>query len=248
MASLTVGGSERPVCGPCRRVVLATVVGGEQRPKPTGGAWAQELEDPSTRLVYLIRPALEGMRHATAALFGPDNPVADDIGAAYEALFTLNCELEDHAAVHLAARARSAVAGLAETVATVYINAEAERMGQLAREVADIARTRRAWASVPAPVLGVLRELSEVCLDMAVKAAIVVESHGKIGVAEADRGHEADRLAQSLFQQLLSRPDGIDVYAAIDLTLAARAYERYAEHAVAVAHRAALLAVGAPRS
>ena len=39
-----------------------------------------------------------------------------------------------------------------------------------------------------------------------------------------------------------------DVHAAIDLTLAARAYERYAEHAVAVAHRAALLAVGAPRS
>ncbi|HWS93171.1 MAG TPA: hypothetical protein VN306_11970 [Mycobacterium sp.] len=29
-------------------------------------------------------------------------------------------------------------------------------------------------------------------------------------------------------------------------TLAARAYERYAEHAVAVAHRAALLAVGTP--
>ena len=53
---------------------------------------------------------------------------------------------------------------------------------------------------------------------------------------------------QSLFQQLLSWSAGIDVDAAIDLTLAARAYERYAEHAVAVAHRAALLAVGAPRN
>jgi phosphate transport system protein len=148
----------------------------------------------------------------------------------------------------MAARARSAVAGLAATVAAVHINAEAERMGQPAREVADIAHTRRAWASIPAPLLSVLRELSEVCLDIAVKAASVVESHGKVGVAEADRGDEADRLEQSLFEQLLSRSAGIDVHAAIDLTLAARAYERYAEHAVAVAHRAALLAVGAPRS
>ena len=228
--------------------MLVTVVGGEQRPKPIGGAWAQEFEDPSTQLVYLIRPALEGMRHATAALFSPDHPAANDIGAAYEALFTLRRELEDQAAAHMAARARSPVAGLAATVAAVHINAEAERMGQLAREVADIAPTRRAWKSIPAPLLGVLRELSEVCLDIAVKAANVVETHGKVGVAEADRGDEADRLEQSLFEQLLSRPAGMDVHAAIDLTLAARAYERYAEHAVRVAHRAALLAVDAPRS
>lgn len=226
--------------------MLPTVVGGEQRPNPIGGARAQEFDGTSTRLVYLIRPALEGMRHATAALFGPDHPAADDIDAAYESLFTLRHELEDQAAAHMAAHAHSTVAELPATVAALHIHAEAERMGQLAREVADIARTRRAWASIPAPLLGVLRELSEVCLDMAVKAANVVESHGKVDVAEVDRGDEVDRLEQSLFQQLLSWSAGIDVHAAIDLTLAARAYERYAEHAVAVAHRASLLAVGAP--
>jgi hypothetical protein len=162
-ASASAGGSERPVCGPCRRVVLATVVGGEHRPKPIGGAWAQGFEDPSTRLVYLIRPALE--------------------------------------------------------------------------------------PSIPAPLLGVLRELSEVCLDMALKAADVVESHGEVGVAaEADRRDEVVRSERSLFARLLPLSAGIDVDAAIDLTLAARTYQRCAEHAVAVAHRAALLAVGAPRN
>jgi phosphate transport system protein len=228
--------------------VLPTVVGGEQRPNPIGGARAQEFEDPSNRLVYLMRPALEGMRHATAALFGPDHLAADDIGAAYESLFILRHELEDQAAAQMAAGARSTVAELPATVAAVHIHAEAERMGQLAREVADIARTRRAWASIPAPLLGVLRELSEVCLNMAGKAATVLESRGKIGLAEVDRGDEVDRLEKSLFQQLLAWSAGIDVHAAIDLTLAARAYERYAEHAVAVAHRAAWLAVGTPRN
>ena len=159
------------------------MVAGEQRPKPIGGAWAQKFEDPGTRLVYLIRPALEGMSHATAALFGPDHPAADDIGAAYEALPTLRHELED--------------------------------------QTADIARTRCAWASIPAPLVGILRELSEGCLDMAFKAANVVESHGEVGVAEVDRGDEVDRLEQALFAQLLSLSAGMDVDAAIDLTLLA---------------------------
>ena len=152
-----------------------------------------------------------------------DHPAAEDIGAAYEALLTLRHEFEDQTAAHLAARARSAVAELPAIVAAAHINAEAERMGQLAREVADIARTRRAWASIPAPLLGAVRELSEVCLDMAVRAANVVESHGEVGVAEVDRGDEVARLEQALFQQLLPRSAGIDVHAAIDLTLAARA-------------------------
>ena len=78
-------------------------------------------------------------------------------------------------------------------------------MGQLAREVADIARTRRAWASIPAPLLDVLRELSEVCLDTAAKAADVVESHTTIGVAELTGGDDnVNRLRQMLYQQLLS--------------------------------------------
>jgi phosphate transport system protein len=182
------------------------------------------------------------MRHATATLFGPDHPAADDIGAAYEALSTLRHELEEDAVEHLAASAVSTVRELPVTVAAVHINAEAERMGQLAREVADIARTRRAWASIPAPLLGVLHELSEVCLDMAAKAADVVESRATVGVAEVDHSKdEVNRLGRLLYQQLLSGSAGIDVRAAIDLTLAARCYERYAEHAVAVAHRAALL-------
>ena len=189
------------------------------------------------------------MTHATAALFGPGQPaVDDDIRAAYETSSRLRHELEEHAAVLLAARSQSTVAELPATVAAAHINAEAERMGQLAREVADIARTRRAWASMPASLLGVLRDLSEVCLDVAAKAADAVESHGTVGVAEVDRGDEVNRLGRLLYQQLLSGSAGIEVHAALDLTLAARCYERYAEHAVAVALRAALLAVGAPRN
>ena len=205
-ASASASGSERPVCGPCRRVVLVTVVGGEQRPKPIGGAWAQEFEDPSTQLVYLIRPALEGMRHATAALFSPDHPAANDIGAAYgRCSRSVVSSGGPGGGTYGSSRPFAGCRACGDRRSCAH-KRRSRAHGQVAREAADIAPTRRAWKSIPAPLLGVLRELSEVCLDIAVKAANVVETHGKVGVAEADRGDEADRLEQSLFEQLLSRP------------------------------------------
>jgi phosphate transport system protein len=99
------------------------VAGGEQGRQPIQEAQAQELEGTSARLVDLIRPALAAMRHATAALFGSDPAVADSVGAAYGALSALRHELEDHAAVLLVARVRSAVAELPATIAAIHINA-----------------------------------------------------------------------------------------------------------------------------
>jgi hypothetical protein len=61
------------------------------------------------------------------------------------------------------------------------------------------------------------------------------------------RRDEVDRLKRLLYEQLLSRPGIIDVDAAIDLTMAARCYERYVDLAVAVANYGALHAMGTPR-
>ena len=126
-------------------------------------ARAQEFGGVTAQLDDLIRLTNTAMRCATAALFSTDRSAAESIPAAYQAVSVLRDEVEDHAAVLLALRAQSGVPELSATVAAIHINAEAEDMGQLAREVADIARTRRAWASIPAPLLDVLRELSEVC-------------------------------------------------------------------------------------
>jgi len=211
-------------------------------------ARAQELGSTIAPLVDLIRLTSIAMGHATAALFSTDPSATESVAAAYETVSALHHELEDHAALILALRSQARVPELPTTIAAVLVNAEAERMGQLAREVADIARTRRAWASIPAPLLGVLRELSECCLDSAAKAADVLESHTSIAVAELTEGeHDVNRLRHRLYQQLLSNSDAIDVDAAIDLTLVARCYERFAEHAPVVALAGSLLAVAAPR-
>ncbi|HTX96924.1 MAG TPA: PhoU domain-containing protein [Mycobacterium sp.] len=199
-------------------------------------------------LVDLVRLTSTAMGHATAALFSTDPSATESVAAAYETVSALRHELEDDSALILALRSQARVSELPTTIAAVLVNAEVERMGQLAREVADIARTRRAWPSIPAPLLGVLRELSEFCLDSATKAADVLESHSSIAMAVLTEGeHDVNRLRHLLYQQLLSNSDAIDVDAAIDLTLVARCYERFAEHARVVALAGSLLAVAAPR-
>lgn len=225
------------------------MAGGEPGSQPMREAREQEFGGMTARLVDLVRFASTALSRATAALFSTDAPAAESLAVAYDAVSALRQELEDHTSVLLALRAQSGVPDPLATIAVVHINAEAEHMGELAREVLDIARTRRAWASIPAPLLGVLRELSEVCFDTAAKAAGVVESHTTIGVGEPTGGDDdVSRLRHLLYEQLLSNPGVIDIDAAIDLTLAARCYERFAEHARAVVHFGALLAERAPKA
>ncbi|MEV0067999.1 MULTISPECIES: hypothetical protein [unclassified Amycolatopsis] len=206
-------------------------------------AW--EVDRASTELVELVGLASDAMSRATEAVFAPDASLGDSLNTAYRAVDALRREVDSHVTDTLAVRRCSAEPKLLPaTIAAVHINAEAEEMGQLAREVADIARTRRSWSSIPEALREVLREVSGICLDMTVKAADVVESRGAVGIAElAGFDASADRAQRLLYRRLLSRGGSIDADAAVDLTLVARCYERFAWHAMAVARRAALLDV-----
>ncbi|MEV4604744.1 hypothetical protein AB0K15_46265 [Amycolatopsis sp. NPDC049253] len=211
--------------------------------KQETSAW--ESDRASTELVELVGLASDAMSRATEAVFAPDASLGDSLNTAYRAVDALRREVDSHATDTLADRRRSAESKLLPaTIAAVHINAEAEVMGQLAREVADIARTRRSWPSIPEAMLEALREVSGICLDMTVKAADVVESRGAVGIAElAGFDASADRAQRLLYRRLLSRGASIDADAAVDLTLVARCYERFAWHAMAVARRAVLLDV-----
>ncbi|MGW4490322.1 phosphate signaling complex PhoU family protein [Amycolatopsis sp. NPDC004368] len=211
--------------------------------KQETSAW--ELDRASTELVELVRLARDAMSRATEAMVAPDASLGDSLSTAYRAVDALRREVDSHATDTLAVRRRSAESKLLPaTIAAVHINAEAEDMGQLAREVADIARTRRSWASVPEALLEALREVSGICLRMTVGAADAVESRGAAGIAElAGFNVSADRAQRSLYRGLLSEGGSIEADAAVDLTLVARCYERFAWHAMAVARRAVLLDV-----
>ncbi|NMH99270.1 hypothetical protein [Pseudonocardia acidicola] len=200
----------------------------------------QQLVRLDDRLSAAIRLAHAAMRSATAALLGPA-AVIEGARATDDALHRLAAELDAHAAALRAGTDPPEADDLRAVVAGVPISTDVESMGELARLVGDIARSR--WDRPPAPARlhAAVAATARSCLDTIAATADAMESVNPAAVAEAVRiGTQTGRLREALDRRLLS--GGIDVRTAIDLTLVGRCYERGAGRAVAVARHVAFLA------
>ena len=82
-------------------------------------------------------------------------------------------------------------------------------------------------------------------VELAGEAASIIEGWDVDAARELDSEADAmDRLHRDLFAALLSGENPCSVETAIDVTLAGRCYERFADHAVSVAGRLVFLVTG----
>jgi phosphate transport system protein len=123
--------------------------------------------------------------------------------------------------------------------------ADLERMGDLARHVASVARRRYPESAVPADLRAVILEMGQVASRIVAKAGSVIASHDVATASELEADDdEMDRLHRTLFTHLLAPGWGGGVETAIDVTACGRYYERFADHAVSVAKRVVFLVTG----
>jgi phosphate transport system protein len=109
-------------------------------------------------------------------------------------------------------------------------------MGVLARHVAEAALRRRSVCAVPEQVRPAFTEMSRLGVEMAQKAAEVARTRNVLLAVELDADDEAmDDLHAQMFAVLMDRSWPHGIAAAVDVTLLARYYERFADHAVLVA-------------
>ena len=129
------------------------------------------------------------------------------------------------------------VAGdLRTVVCAIRSSADLERMGVLARHVAEVALRRQSRCAVPEQVRPAFAEMSRLGVEMALKTAEVVRTRNLLLAVELDADDEAmDALHARMFGVLMGRSWPHGVAAAVDVTLLARYYERFADHAVLVA-------------
>jgi len=128
------------------------------------------------------------------------------------------------------------VAGdLRAVVSAMHASDDLVRMGVLARHVAEAALRRQA-GTVPAEVRPAFRQMNQLGVNLALKAAEVVRTRNVLLAVELDADDETmDALHASMFEVLMDRSWPHGVLAAVDVTLLARYYERFADHAVLVA-------------
>ncbi len=207
-------------------------------------AYHQELDALTEQLVEMTRLVRSAVNRASTALLDADLALAESVIQADDAVDAVRDDL-DARAIDLLARQQPVALDLRIIITSLRMSADLERMGDLARHVARVARRRFPESAVPPPFRSTIVEMSQAAELLVTKAGSVIASQDVAAALELDQDDdEMDRLHRELYTALLDSDSRHSIEAAIDLTSVGRYYERFADHAVSVAGRVVYLVTG----
>lgn len=184
------------------------------------------------------------LRDATKALLNADLALAEQVIASDVRLDSMRANAEQVAFELLALEAPVAT-DLRAVVSAMWIVADLQRMGALAIHVAKAARRRHPAHVIPVGVRPIIERMGRVGVHLADQAGLVLRERN----LELARRLEVeddlmDDLQRELFTLMLAPEWDNGVGPAVDIALLSRFYERFADHAVAVARRVVFLVTG----
>ena len=204
----------------------------------------EDLDAISASLVEMANLAGSAMSRATTALLDADLTIAESVITADDLIDNIYRDTEAKA-FDLLARQQPVASDLRVIVTSLRMVAELERMGDLALHVAKIARRRYPASAVPPELRATLLKMGHTAEEIVAKAGSVIASRDIEMAAQLERDDDVmDNLHRELFVALLDDSWAHGIEAAIDITLAGRYYERFADHAVSVARRVVYLVTG----
>jgi phosphate transport system protein len=203
-----------------------------------------DLNEVSRTLVIMAEAVRAAMRRATEALLSVDQTEAEEVIARDAEIDALYRIVEDK--VHsVVARQAPVASDLRLVLTALHIAGDLERMGDLARHVAQTALRRHPATAATGPVTAIVQEMGVVADRVAAKIATALTSLDAGIAAQLDRDDDAmDELHSQLFKVILADDWELGVEAAIDGAQLARWYERYADHAVNVGRHVVFLVTG----
>ncbi len=198
---------------------------------------SQQLDELTDLLGQLAGTAAGTMQRATAALLESRVRLAEQAFASDLPVRELRDRIEDLAGDALLFHAP--VAGdLRAVVSAIRGASDIARMNDLALHVAEVVRMRAPNSAVPEEVREDFRQMGGVAVQLARKAGEVLRSRNVVMAKELDADDDViDDIHARMFGVLMdpSWPHGVT--RAVDITLLARYYERFADHAVVIAHQ-----------
>jgi phosphate transport system protein len=193
------------------------------------------------RMTDLARVAMDS---ATTALLTADLRLAETVISGDAQIDALHRELEERS-MDLLARQQPVAVDLRTIIGGLRMVSSLERMGDLARHVATIARMRYPDHAVPADIEPIFAEAAQVADKLVVKTRdVLVERDLSLAAEIARDDDRMDALHREVFARVLDENWAHGMEAAIDVTLLGRFYERYADHSVSLARRMVQLVTG----
>lgn len=203
-----------------------------------------ELDQLGQQLGDMCHAVGEAMGRATTALLDVDLTVAEEVISGDLAIDEARARAEEHAYSLLALQAPVAT-DLRIVLAAIRVAESLERMGDLARHVAQVARRRHPQPAVPEPVRPTFADMGRIAVQLAHGAEQSILNRDLTLFTSLDESDDQiDTLHRSLFAATMDKNWAYGVTPAVDVTLLGRFYERYSDHAVAVAKRMAFVPTG----
>ena len=194
-------------------------------------------------LARMTRLAGRLLTNAAIALHQTDLTLAGVVIAECDQMIASLDDIEQRCIVLLA---RQALVGRDPrvVVAAMHAISHVKRMANLARHIALIPRLKHPNPMISSPVRPVLARMSLLASQLAGDAATAVDHRDPLSgdrLAEAD--DEVDTLRRHLFSILFAEDWSHGIEPAVDAALIGRYYERFADHAVAIARQVSYLAI-----
>ncbi|MBN9792444.1 MULTISPECIES: phosphate signaling complex protein PhoU [unclassified Pseudonocardia] len=206
--------------------------------------YQEQLDELASGLADMCDDVARAMARATTALLEADLQLAEQVISEDIKIDDVRAAAE-HRAFGLLALQAPVATDLRVVVAAIHGAGDIERMGDLALHVAQAARRRHPQSVLPDEVKSYFAEMGRVGVELAEKAGRVIRTRDLDAANELEADDDAvDDIHQHMFTVLMDRNWTHGVSAAVDVALLARFYERYADHAVAVARRIVYVVTG----
>ena len=196
-----------------------------------------ELDRLADDLARMARLAARMMTNASDALHQADLALAELVITGDDEMDVLHDDVELRS-VNLLALQAPVAADLRVVVSAMHAAADLGRMGDLAQHIAKIVRLKHPTVMVPSEVRPVFARMGLLAAELANAAADAIEQRDPLGgerLAAAD--DEVDALRRQVFHILFAESWAHGVEPAVDAALIGRYYERFADHAVAIARQ-----------
>jgi phosphate transport system protein len=178
------------------------------------------------------------MEHATEALLQADLVLAEQVLSDHDKMAAMSAAAEENAFALLAPLRAPVANDLRAIVSALQVIVDIDRMGALALHVAEITRWRHPQHALPEEVEGYFAEMGRIAVKLGNGSQEVLLTRDPRTAARIRREDDAmDDLHRHLFTVMMDPEWKHGAAAAVDVTLLGRYYERFADHAVQVAHR-----------
>ena len=203
-----------------------------------------QLHEVQDRLVEMAESVTLIMQDASTAFINSDVASADRAIAMAEANESKALTL-DELVIRILARQSPVSRDLRILVSALRISASLERMGALAGHIAAIARYRFPGSAIPAALKATFEEMGKLDIDLAKKVTKVLRStDADEARAIQAQDERVDQLHRHVFDVVLGDDWKENAIYTVDVTLASRYHERFADHVVDISSKISYLTTG----